>query len=150
MIQLHYIFDISVRKQSYADNEHYLRKSASVQIIAHEPSRCEGCFDGRLPLLLVVIFIASVIFLLCVGVVVDFQSKLNFFSSNYHFLLQFKLSTKSPVYQIFCTDRLFAVLSWDIQSIELVQRQDRPVQELCCTVPTLYCPISLEDKTKAG
>ncbi|XP_023348343.1 spidroin-1, partial [Eurytemora carolleeae] len=62
-----------VRKQSYADNEHYLRKSASVQIIAHEPSRCEGCFDGRLPLLMVVIFIASVIFLLCVGVVVDFQ-----------------------------------------------------------------------------
>ena len=66
---------ILVRKQSYADNEHYLRKSASVQIIAHEPSRCEGCFDGRLPLLMVVIFIASVIFLLCVGVVVDFQSK---------------------------------------------------------------------------
>ena len=69
------IYIISVRKQSYADNEHYLRKSASVQIIAHEPSRCEGCFDGRLPLLMVVIFIASVIFLLCVGVVVDFQSK---------------------------------------------------------------------------
>ena len=47
------------------------RKSASVQIIAHEPSRCEGCFDGRLPLLLIVVFIALVLFLLCVGVILD-------------------------------------------------------------------------------
>ena len=47
------------------------RKSASVQIIAHEPSRCEGCFDGRLPLLLIVVFIALVLFLLCIGVILD-------------------------------------------------------------------------------
>ena len=47
------------------------RKSASVQIIAHEPSRCEGCFDGRLPLLLIVVFIAVVLFLLCIGVILD-------------------------------------------------------------------------------
>ena len=55
----------------YSDNDHYLRKSASVQIIAHEPSRCEGCFDGRLPLLLIVVFIALVLFLLCIGVILD-------------------------------------------------------------------------------
>ena len=73
----------------YNDNDHYLRyrtrapalilifiiyicrKSASVQIIAHEPSRCEGCFDGRLPLLLIVVFIALVLFLLCIGVILD-------------------------------------------------------------------------------
>jgi len=55
----------------YSDNDHYLRKSASVQIIAHEPSRCEGCFDGRLPLLLIVVFIGLVLFLLCVGVILD-------------------------------------------------------------------------------
>ena len=42
-----------------------------MQIIAHEPSRCEGCFDGRLPLLLIVVFIALVLFLLCVGVILD-------------------------------------------------------------------------------
>ena len=55
----------------YSDNDHYLRKSASVQIIAHEPSRCEGCFDGRLPLLLIVVFLALVLFLLCIGVILD-------------------------------------------------------------------------------
>jgi hypothetical protein len=41
------------------------------QIIAHEPSRCEGCFDGRLPLLLIVIFIGLILFLLCLGVILD-------------------------------------------------------------------------------
>ena len=54
------------------------RKSASVQIIAHEPSRCEGCFDGRLPLLLIVVFIALVLFLLCIGVILDAEGN-NFY-----------------------------------------------------------------------
>ena len=52
-----------------------IRKSASVQIIAHEPSRCEGCFDGRLPLLLIVVFIALVLFLLCIGVILDAEGE---------------------------------------------------------------------------
>ena len=64
----------------YSDNDHYLRKSASVQIIAHEPSRCEGCFDGRLPLLLIVVFIALVLFLLCIGVILDAEGN-NFLST---------------------------------------------------------------------
>lgn len=61
----------------YSDNDHYLRKSASVQIIAHEPSQCEGCFDGRLPLLLIVVFIALVLFLLCIGVILDAEGEIS-------------------------------------------------------------------------
>ena len=69
----------------YCNNTNYrnctiCRKSASVQIIAHEPSRCEGCFDGRLPLLLIVVFIALVLFLLCVGVILDAEGGFMFFS----------------------------------------------------------------------
>ena len=62
------------------NSELLVRKSASVQIIAHEPSRCEGCFDGRLPLLLIVVFIALVLFLLCIGVILDAEGELTTFS----------------------------------------------------------------------
>ncbi len=51
--------------------KHNLLENLNPQIIAHEPSRCEGCFDGRLPLLLIVIFIGLILFLLCLGVILD-------------------------------------------------------------------------------
>ena len=56
--------------------------------------------------------------------------------------LQLKLFTSSPVHLIYCTDPPFNrfVLGY------LVHRtctQGRPVQELCCTVPTLYSPTNL-------
>jgi hypothetical protein len=63
------------------------------QIIAHEPSRCEGCFDGRLPLLLIVIFIGLILFLLCLGVILDADGestssslKVQFHESNFFFM----------------------------------------------------------------
>ena len=56
------------------------------------PSRCEGCFDGRLPLLLIVVFIGLVLFLLCIGVILDAEgnfSALLLQTLIFHNILQF-------------------------------------------------------------
>ena len=51
--------------------------------------RCEGCFYVRLPLLLIVVFIDLVLFLLCIGVILDAEGNFSIQTLILHSILLF-------------------------------------------------------------